>query len=70
MQLKASVPYCYGNRHGQLKIALAASYKIGKISKIQEPQMSLSQVWRCCNPETFTLTYEVKSKNSIAYNLI
>ena len=44
MQLKASVHYCHGNRHGQLKIALAASYKIGKISKIQEPQISLSQV--------------------------
>ena len=44
MQLKASVHYCHGNRHGQLKIALAACHKIGKISKIQEPQISLSQV--------------------------
>ena len=69
MQLKASVHYCRGNRHGQLKITLAASCKNGKISKIQEPQMSLSQVRRCCNPETFTLTYNVKSKNSIANNL-
>ena len=66
MQLKASVDHCHGNRHGQLKVALAACYKI---CEIQEPQMSLSHVRRCCNPETFTLKYDVKSKNSIAYNL-